>query len=86
MKFKYKANFGKVFFTRQNKQDQEILKILKTEDMENELEEILIREENLQILITRIELCLTKPKIHVDRNSLPPSNSSPLPVNKSVKV
>ena len=35
--------------------------------MENELEEILIREENLQILITRIEHCLSKPKIHVDR-------------------
>ena len=69
-----------------NKQDEEIFKILKTEDMENEPEEILIREENLQILITRIERCLNKPKIHVDRNSLPPSNSSPLPVNESVKV
>ena len=69
-----------------NKQDEEIFKILKTEDMENEPEEILIREENLQILITRIERCLSKPKIHVDRNSLPPSNSSALPVNESVKV
>ena len=54
--------------------------------MENELEEILIREENLQILITRIEHCLSKPKIHVDRNSFPSSNSSPLPVNEIVKV
>ena len=67
-------------------QDEEILKILKTEDMENELEQTLIREEHFQILITRIERCLSKPKIHVDRNSLPSSNSSPLPVNKSVKV
>ena len=54
--------------------------------MENELEEILIREKNLQIIITRIEHCLSKPKIHVCRNSLPSSNSSPLPVNKNVKV
>ena len=54
--------------------------------MENELEEILISEEKLQILITRIEHCLCTPKIHVDRNSLRSSNSSPLPVNKSVKV
>ena len=54
--------------------------------MENELEEILISEEKLQILITRIEHCLCTPKIHVDRNSLRFSNSSPLPVNKSVKV
>ena len=46
--------------------DQDILKVLKTEDMKNELEEILIREENLQILIKRIENCLSKPKIHVD--------------------
>ena len=30
--------------------------------MENEFEEILIREENLQILITRIKHCLSKPK------------------------
>ena len=54
--------------------------------MENELEEILIREKNLQIIITRIEHCLIKPKIHVGRNSLPSSNSSPLPVNEYVKV
>ena len=54
--------------------------------MENKLEEILIREEHLQILITRIEHCLCKPKIHVDLNGLPSSNSSPLPVNESVKV
>ena len=67
-------------------QDEEILKILKTEDMENELEQILIREEHFQILIARIERCLSKPKIHVDRNSLSSSNSSPLPVNESVKV
>ena len=65
---------------------QDRINRVNNQDMENEPEEILIREENLQILITRIELCLTKPKIHVDRNSLPPSNSSPLPVNKSVKV
>ena len=32
--------------------------------MENELEEIIIREEKLQILVTRIEHCLSKPKIH----------------------
>ena len=63
-----------------------VKKFLKTEDMENELEEILIREKNLQILITGIEHCLSKPKIHVDRNSLPSSNSSPLPVNESVKA
>ena len=67
-------------------QDEGILKILKTEDMENELEEILIREEKLQILITRIEDCLHKSKIHADRNSLLSSNSCPLPVNKSVQV
>ena len=30
-----------------NKQDEEIFKILKTKDMENEPEDILIREENL---------------------------------------
>ena len=36
-------------------QDEEILKVLKTEDMEYELGEILIREKNLQILITGIE-------------------------------
>ena len=42
--------------------------------MENELEESLIREENFQILITHIEHCLSKPKIHVDRNSLRSSN------------
>ena len=54
--------------------------------MENELEEILIREEHLQILITRIEHCLSKPKFHADRNSLPSSNSFPLPLNESVKV
>ena len=54
--------------------------------MENELEEILIREENLQILIIRIEHCLNKPKIHLDRNSLLSSNSSPLPANESTKV
>ena len=54
--------------------------------MENELDEILIREEHLQILITCIEHCLSKPEIHVDRNSLPSSNSSPPPVNESVKV
>ena len=30
-----------------NKQDEEIFKILKTKDMENEQEDILIREENL---------------------------------------
>ena len=69
--------------------DEEILKVLKTDDMENELEEILIREKNLQILITGIEHCLSKPEIHVDRNvdsCLPSSNSSPLPVNESVKA
>ena len=55
---------------------KKFFKILKTEDMENELEEILIREKNLQIIITRIEHCLSKPKIHVGRNSLPASNSS----------
>ena len=65
---------------------KKILKILKTEDMENELEEILVREEKSQILITRTEHCLSKPKILVDWNSLPSSNSSPLPVNESVKV
>ena len=57
--------------------------------MKNELEKILIREEHLQILITRIEhclSCLSKPKVHVDRNSLPSSNSFPLPLNESVKV
>ena len=32
--------------------------------MENELEEIIIREEKLQILVTRIEHCFSKPKIH----------------------
>ena len=47
--------------------------------MENELEEILIREEKLQILQSR-------PKIYVDRNGLPSSNSSLLPKNESVKV
>ena len=31
-------------------QDEVILKVLKTEDMENEIKEILLREENLQIL------------------------------------
>ena len=67
-------------------QDEEIRKILKTDDMENELEEILIWEEKLQIFIARIEHCLCKPKIHVDRNSLRSSNSSPLPINESVKV
>ena len=67
-------------------QDEEILKILKTEDMANELEEILIREEHLQILITRTEHCLSKPNIHVDRNSLSSFNSSPLSVKESVKV
>ena len=67
-------------------QDEGILKIWKTEDMENELEEILIREEKLQILITRIEDCLHKSKIHIDLNSLLSSNSCPLPVNKSVQV
>ena len=41
---------------KDKQQDKEILKILKTEDMENELEEILIREEKSQIL--------SKPKIH----------------------
>ena len=46
--------------------------------MEKELEKILIREENLQILYTRIKQCLGKPKIHVDQDSLPSSNSSPL--------
>ena len=60
-------------------QDEEILKFLKKEDMENELEEILIREEKLQILQSR-------PKIYVDRNGLPSSNSSLLPKNESVKV
>ena len=40
----------------------------------------------MQILITRIEHCLDKPKIYVDRNSLLSYNSSPLPVNESVKV
>ena len=54
--------------------------------MENELEEILIQEEHLQILITRTEHCLSKSKIHIDLKSLPSSNSSPLPINKSVKV
>ena len=53
---------------------RKFLKFLKIEDMENELEEILIREENLQILITHIEHCLSKPKIHVDQNSLPSCN------------
>ena len=54
--------------------------------MENELEEILIREEHLQILITRIEHCLSKPNIHVDQNSLSSFNLSPLSVKESVKV
>ena len=49
---------------KDKQQNEEILKILKTEDMENELEEIIIREEKLQILVTRIEHCLSKPKIH----------------------
>ena len=49
---------------KDKQQDEEILKILKTEDMENELEEIIIREEKLQILVIRIEHCLSKPKIH----------------------
>ena len=71
---------------KDKQQNEEILKILKTEDMENELEEILVREEKSQILITRTEYCLSKPKILVDWNSLPSSNSSPLPVNESVKV
>ena len=43
-------------------------------------------QEKLQILITHIKHCLSKPKIHIDQNSLPSSNSSPLPVNKSVEV
>ena len=51
---------------KDKQQDEEILKILKTEDMENELEEILVREEKSQILITRTEHCLSKPKILVD--------------------
>ena len=54
--------------------------------MENEIEEILIREEHLQILITRTEHCLSKSKIHVDWKSLPYFNSCPFPVHKSVKV
>ena len=54
--------------------------------MENELEEILIQKKNLQILIRCIAFCLSKPKTHVDRNSLPSSNSFPPPVNESVKV
>ena len=45
---------------------KKILKVLKAEDMENKLEEILVREEKSQILITRTEHCLSKPKIHVD--------------------
>ena len=53
--------------------------------MENELEEILISEEKLQILITRIEHCLCTPKIHVDRNSLRSSNSSPIPRKQKCK-
>ena len=39
---------GKINKVKQ--QDEEILKVLKTEDMENEIEEILLREENLQIV------------------------------------
>ena len=55
---------------------KKFFKILKTEDMKNELEEILNRKKNLQIIITRVEHCLSKPKIHGGRNSLPSSNSS----------
>ena len=86
MKIQLKANYAKVSLQdRINKvkqQNENILKILKTEDMQNELEEILIQEEKLQFLITRIQHCLSKPKIHVDRNSLP----SPLPVSENGKV
>ena len=63
-------------------QDEEILKVLRTEEMENEPEEILTREENLQILYTRIEQCLSKPKTHVDQDSSPPSNYSQLSLPK----
>ena len=84
--FSIKLTSAKVSLQDRINKDEKILKILKTQDMENELDEILVREEKSQILITRIEHRLSKPKIHVDWNSLPSSNSSPLPVNESVKV
>ena len=68
--------------SRINKVKQQDEEILKTWTRRDELEEISIREEHLQILIKRIEHCLSKPKIHVDRDSLPSSDSSPLPINE----
>ena len=64
--FSIKLTSAKVSLQDRINKDEKILKILKTEDMENELEEILVREEKSQILITRTEHCLSKPKIHVD--------------------
>ena len=64
--FSIKLTSAKVSLQDRINKDEKILKILKTEHMENELEEILVREEKSQILITRIEHRLSKPKIHVD--------------------
>ena len=56
--------------------------------MKNELEEILIQKKKCKFLLHVLNKpkIVSKPKIHVDQNSLPSSNSSPLPVNKSVEV
>ena len=64
--FSIKLTSAKVSLQDRINKDEKILKILKTEDMENGLKEILVREEKSQILITRTEHCLSKPKIHVD--------------------
>ena len=64
--FSIKLTSAKVSLQDRINKDEKILKILKTEDMENELEEILVREEKSQILITHIEHRLSKPKIHLD--------------------
>ena len=56
--------------------------------MKNELEEILIQKKKCKFLLHVLNKpkIVSKPKINVDQNSLPSSNSSPLPVNKSVEV